>query len=271
MSLSVTILGCGPSGGVPRVDGAWGACDPGNPRNRRRRCSILVRQEGPKGATRVLVDTPPDLRESVLAANVRAIDGVLFTHDHADHTHGIDDLRFFAVTQRKRIPVYFDAATGKTIQSRFEYCFQGGRAGSGYPAILEPHEIAPPQPVTVEGPGGPVTCTPFWQSHGYTRSLGWRFGRIAYSPDAVALADESVPLLEGLDLWIVDALRYQPHPGHFSVSEALAWIKRLKPKRAVLTHMLHDLDYETLKRELPHHVEPAYDGLRIEIADAGEV
>ena len=262
MALSFTILGCGSSGGVPRIDGNWGKCDPANPRNRRRRCAGLVQQTAKAGATRLLIDTPPDIRESLQATGADAIDGVFFTHDHADHIHGIDDLRVFALNAQARMPVYFDAATGEGVVMRFDYCFRPSASGS-YPAILKPHVIEPMQPVTLGGKGGLVTLTPFLQDHGEIKSLGYRLGALAYSPDISGVPEASLPMLSGLDVWIIDALKPTPHPAHFSVGQALEWIERLKPRRAILTHLHVDLDYDALRRKLPAHVEPAYDGMVI--------
>jgi phosphoribosyl 1,2-cyclic phosphate phosphodiesterase len=260
MSLKVTILGCGTSGGVPRIGNEWGACDPKNPKNRRRRCALLVEQDGPDGTTRVLVDTPPDIREQLIDAGVGRLDGVLYTHDHADHCHGIDDLRMVAYNGRHRVDVYYDAATGEALRRRFGYCFETPE-GSEYPAVLNGHEIAPGEMVRINGAGGVIEALPFRQSHGTGETLGFRFGAIAYSPDVSDLPEESVVHLAGLDVWILDALRYTGHPSHLSVDQALAWIERLAPKRAALTHMHVDLDYETLAGQLPDGVEPAYDGM----------
>ncbi len=263
MSLKLTILGCGPSGGVPRVGNHWGACDPNNARNRRRRCAVLVERAGDEGTTTVLVDTPPDLREQLLDAGVGLVDGVLFTHDHADHTHGIDDLRMIAFNGQRRVKVYHDAETGKLLHRRFAYCFATA-PGSPYQPILDGQDIAAGVSVAIDGAGGAIAALPFRQKHADGETLGFRFGNIAYSPDVSDLPEESVALLQDLDVWIVDALRYTPHPSHFSVEQALHWIARVKPKRAVLTHMHLDLDYETLARALPDGVEPAYDGMVIE-------
>jgi phosphoribosyl 1,2-cyclic phosphate phosphodiesterase len=266
MTLTFTILGCGSSGGVPRPGIGWGECDPTNPKNRRRRCSLLVERRQADGAcTRVLIDTSPDLREQLLAADVDWLDGVLFTHEHADHTHGIDDLRGLFLRHRRRIDAYVDEQTYRVLYFRFGYCFVTP-PGSNYPPILNEHRIKPGTPVNIPGPGGPIAALPFLQDHGDIASLGFRIGGVAYSSDLRDLPGESVAALAGLDLWIVDALRYKPHPSHFSVDEALAWIERLAPKRAILTNMHIDLDYEELRRRLPRHVEPAYDGLRIELA-----
>ncbi|ARQ01696.1 MBL fold metallo-hydrolase [Pseudorhodoplanes sinuspersici] len=262
--LTVTILGCGSSGGVPRPALGWGACDPDNPKNRRRRCSILVEREGPSGKTMVLVDTSPDLREQLLDANVTKLDGVLFTHEHADHTHGIDDLRPLFIFHRRKIDVYLDEPTSRAMHGRFGYCFMTP-PGSAYPPIVNEHRIVPGKPVTVDGDGGPVTALPVLLEHGDIPALGFRFGNIAYSADLNNMSDEAAAALTGLDLWIVDALRHHPHPSHFSLAEALAWIERLRPKRAVLTNMHVDLDYAVLRASLPPHVEPAFDGMRITV------
>ncbi|HEX2843080.1 MBL fold metallo-hydrolase [Hyphomicrobium sp.] len=264
MSLRFTILGCGSSGGVPRIGSMWGKCDPTNPKNRRRRCALLVEKRGPGGTTSVLIDTPPDLREQLLSVRAEALDAVLFTHDHADHTHGIDDLRMVAYAMKKRVPCYFDAATQASLVGRFAYCFVQP-AGSAYPPILVSELLTPGEPVRIDGAGGVIEALPIRQFHGDIDSLAFRFGNVAYSPDVSALPLDSIPLLEDLDLWIVDALRYSAHPSHFSLKEALQHIERLRAKRAVLTHMTGDLDYDALKRELPTHVEPAYDNMVIEV------
>lgn len=263
MSMRLTILGCGSSTGVPRVGNDWGKCDPANPRNRRRRSSALFERRRAGKATTVLIDTGPDLREQLLSADVRHIDGVLFTHDHADHIHGIDDLRMLAYTGKRRINVWFDERTRDSALNRFSYCFVKPE-GSSYPPILTGHDITPATPIVVEGEGGQVEAIPILQEHGDIPSLGFRVGNVAYSPDISGLPAASVPLLEGLDLWVVDALRYQPHPSHWSVGQTLEWVARLKPKRTILTHLHIDLDYAILQRELPEGVEPAYDGLVVE-------
>ena len=272
MTLRVTILGSGSSGGVPRIGGEggyWGACDPQEPRNRRRRCSILVErwQDDPTKKTTVLVDTSPDMREQLIDAGVDWLDGVLFTHDHADQSHGIDDLRMVAINKRRRVDVYMDAYTSETLMTRFGYCFQAPE-GSSYPPILHGHLIhGPGQSITIEGEGGPITALAFDQAHGDIRSLGFRFGPLAYSSDLVGLPEESFAALEGTACWIVDALRYAPHPSHAHVDLTLEWIARLRPRQAVLTNLHVDLDYQTLKGELPDGVEPAYDGMVFEFED----
>jgi phosphoribosyl 1,2-cyclic phosphate phosphodiesterase len=211
----------------------------------------------------VLVDTGPDLREQLLSVRLQRLDAVLYTHDHADHTHGIDDLRNLVYLSRRRVPVYLDARTRASLEERFGYCFTG-KEKLNYPAIVEPREIVAGTRVSVPGVGGPVEALPVLQEHGEITSLGFRFGTVAYSPDVSGLSDGAAEALTGLDVWIVDALRYTPHPSHFTVRQALEWIERLKPKRAILTHLHVDLDYETLRRELPAGVEPAYDGMQIE-------
>jgi phosphoribosyl 1,2-cyclic phosphate phosphodiesterase len=254
--MRVTILGCGTSGGVPRVGGDWGACDPKEPRNRRRRCSILVEQ----GATTVLIDTSPDLRDQMLDAEVKKLDAVIWTHDHADQCHGIDDLRaFWLHSQGKPVDGWTNQRTLDVLLKRFGYCFVQP-AGSMYPAIIRPHVLDGPLAV------GPIEFVPFEQDHGFgVVSLGFRFGPIGYSNDVVNLSDAAFTALEGVEVWIVDAMRYKPHPTHTHVERTLEWIARLKPKRAVLTNMHIDLDYQTLKRELPAGIEPAYDGMVIEV------
>lgn len=260
MSLSVQILGCGSSGGVPRIGNEWGACDPDNPRNRRRRCSILVRSTGRHGETRVLIDTSPDLREQMLGNGVSEIDGVLFSHEHADHTHGIDDLRSFFLRSGRRVEVWADDPTARMLTTRFAYCFYQA-PGSDYPPILNLNAMAAGREVTLEGAGGPVTALPFHVQHGLIDALGFRIGGMAYTPDVSGLPDSSLSALAGLDLWIVDALRRTPHQSHWSLPETLAWIERIRPRRAILTNLHIDLDYDTLVKELPPGVEPAFDGL----------
>lgn len=259
-TLTFTILGCGSSGGVPRLGGIWGDCDPANPKNRRRRCSMLITRETAEGTTRVLIDTSPDMRDQLLDANVGALDGVVYTHSHADHMHGIDDLRQLVFNQGQRLPVWADGPTQEALLSRFGYAFVQPE-GSPYPPILDLHTID--GPVSVPGAGGPVTLTPFRADHGSMDALGFRIGPLAYLPDAVDIPAESWPVLEGLDCWIVDALRRKPHPTHAHLDMTLGWIARARPARAVITNMHIDLDYETLCAELPPHITPAFDGMTI--------
>jgi phosphoribosyl 1,2-cyclic phosphate phosphodiesterase len=264
MTLTVTILGCGSSMGVPRAALGWGDCDPNNPKNRRRRCSLLVERNNGAGRTSVLVDTSPDLREQLLAADVHALDAVLYTHAHADHTHGIDDLRPLFIAARRRVNVYLDDATDREMRAKFGYCFETP-AGSEYPAIVQGHRAVAGEPIIVNGAGGTITALPVLQQHGDIPSLGYRFGSLGYSCDISDLPEASHGDFSGLDVWIVDALRYAPHPSHFALDDALHWIDRLKPKRAILTNLHSDLDYEVLRAKLPPRVEPAYDGLTLAI------
>ena len=264
MTVTLTILGCGSSAGVPRPALGWGACDPKNPKNRRRRCSLLVERTRRSGTTRIVIDTSPDLREQLIDAEVDHIDAVYLTHEHADQTHGIDDLRSVVLHQRRRIPVYFNQSTAKDIMARFSYCFISPE-GSDYPPILTRHSIEAGESRETEGKGGPVKLSAFLVHHGRIPALGYRIGAAAYTPDLHDIPAESWPLLENLDLWIVDGLRYAGHPSHFSVNDALSWIERFKPKRAVLTNMHSDLDYEVMRQSLPAGVIPAYDGMRLEL------
>jgi phosphoribosyl 1,2-cyclic phosphate phosphodiesterase len=266
MTLKFTILGCGSSGGVPRPALGWGDCDPKNPKNRRRRTSLLVDRSGAAGITRLLVDTSPDLREQLLDAEVDWLDAVFYSHEHADHTHGIDDLRAFFLKRRRRVDVYLDEPTAASLHAKFGYCFTSP-PGSEYPPIVTEHRLTAGRPVTIEGQGGPITVFPFLQQHGDIPSLGFRFGNLAYSCDLSDLPPESVAALTDLDVWILDALRYRPHPSHLSLDEALAWIERLKPRRAILTNLHSDLDYEVLRGKLPVHVVPAFDGMTLSVVE----
>lgn len=256
--LEIVILGCGSSGGVPRGDGDWGACDPAEPKNYRTRCSALVRRHGPEGLTSVLIDTSPDLRAQMLAANVRHVDAVLYTHDHADQVHGIDDLRVFAMRTRRRIPAWMDVATQKALTGRFPYIF---KSQEGYPAILD-ERIIPShgQSWAIEGAGGEVPVVTFDQAHGPIRSVGYRIGPVAYSSDVSDLDEAAIEAVRGCDLWIVDALRWTPHPTHAHVERTLDWIARATVKRAVLTNLHIDLDYNALRAAVPAHVNVAFDG-----------
>ena len=268
MTLTLTILGCGSSAGVPRPALGWGRCDPNNPRNRRRRCSLLAEQKSDDGLTRILIDTSPDLREQLIDSNVDHLDAVFLTHEHADQTHGIDDLRSVMLHQRRRIPTYFNQSTAKDIMARFSYCFISPE-GSDYPPILTRHSIEAGESQEILGKGGTITLTAFNLQHGNIPALGYRIGDAAYTPDLSDIPEASWPTLENLELWIIDGLRYAPHPSHFSVDDALAWIERFKPKRAVITNMHSDLDYEVLRQSLPASVVPAYDGMRLTLEHAG--
>jgi phosphoribosyl 1,2-cyclic phosphate phosphodiesterase len=263
-TLSFTILGCGSSGGVPRLGGDWGACDPTNPRNTRRRCSLLISRATAAGTTRVLIDTSPDLRMQLLDANVGELDAVVYTHAHADHVHGIDDLRMIVFNMRHRLQVWADGDTTNALLSRFGYAFVQPH-GSPYPPICEMNTID--GDVTITGAGGAITLTPFNVTHGSTDALGFRVGGVAYLPDVSEIPDAAWPALAGLECWIVDALRRKPHPTHAHLARTLEWIARISPRRAVLTNMHNDLDYATVLAETPAHVEPAYDGLTISLED----
>ncbi|MGZ2257056.1 MBL fold metallo-hydrolase [Roseobacter sp. A03A-229] len=259
-TLRVTILGCGSSGGVPRLGGHWGDCDPKNPRNRRQRCSLLVERESAEGTTTVLIDTSPDLRNQLLTAGVGRLDAVIYTHAHADHVHGIDDLRMIVFNMRARLPVWADPPTRAALMERFAYAFVQPE-GSTYPPILDMHLIE--GDVTIDGAGGPITFSPFQVAHGGMDALGFRIGDLAYLPDVAQIPEAAWPALANLDCWIVDALRRDPHPTHAHLARTLEWIAEVQPKRAVLTNMHIDLDYETVNAETPDHIEPAYDGLTL--------
>lgn len=265
--LKFTLLGTGSSGGVPRVGGDWGACDPTEPKNRRRRCAALAewwQAETPEEKTVVLIDTSPDIREQMLDAHVTRIDAVVFTHDHADQTHGIDDVRALAIRNRQRTKTYMDAATAETLLVKFKYAFEGAKA---YPPIYDVQPmISASHPFSLTGPGGEMSWLPLDQEHGHIRSLGYRIGDLAYCNDLNDLPDETKVQLHGLDWLIIDALRYTPHPSHAHLDQTLAWIEELKPKRAVLTNLHVDLDFATLQRDLPEGVEPGYDGWSCEIS-----
>ncbi|GJE72639.1 MBL fold metallo-hydrolase [Methylorubrum podarium] len=267
--LSLRILGCGSSGGVPRVGYGWGACDPADPRNRRRRCSLLVERrqgnregedDGRGGATTVLIDTSPDLREQLIDAGVIRLDALLYTHAHADHTHGIDDVRPLVIHMHRRIPVHADPLTRAMLIQRFGYAFETP-PGSLYPPILDLHEMQAGAVLTIDGAGGPIAAEAFRMEHGNEIAHGFRFGPAAYAPDVSVMPEAAKARLHGLDLLIIDALRETPHPSHYSVSDALALIEEVAPKRAILTNLHTDLDYATLARKLPPNVVPAYDGL----------
>ena len=262
-AIDVTILGSGSSGGVPRGDGDWGACNPAEPRNRRSRCSMLARRRGPDGVTSVLIDTSPDLREQMLAAEATTVDAVLYTHDHADQTHGIDDLRVFALRRRQRIPAWMDRATAEALQPRFPYIFE---SVLNYPALLDLNLIPPHgERWSVGGPGGDIPVVTFDQAHGPIRSVGYRLGPqrqggISYSSDVSDLDDAAIEAVRGSKLWIVDALRWTPHPTHAHVDKTLDWIARADVERAVLTNLHIDLDYNDLSARVPAGVEVGYDG-----------
>ncbi|NDV02001.1 MBL fold metallo-hydrolase [Pseudoroseicyclus tamaricis] len=260
--LTARILGCGSSGGVPRLGGHWGDCDPANPKNHRTRCSLLLTRHGEGGVTRVLIDTSPDMRSQLLAADVGRLDAVVYTHPHADHVHGIDDLRQVVFNTRRRMQVWADGQTSDMLLTRFAYVFATPE-GSSYPPICDLNLIE--GPFEVSGAGGPLTFEPLRVQHGDIPALGFRIGDLAYLPDVNAIPEETWRRLAGLDCLILDALRRDPHPSHAHLDQALEWIGRAKPERAVLTNLHVDLDYDTLAAELPAGVSPAHDGRELEL------
>ncbi|MEM1313699.1 MAG: MBL fold metallo-hydrolase [Pseudomonadota bacterium] len=261
--LRFTILGCGSSGGVPRLGGLWGACDPDNPRNARRRCSMLVERETEHGVTRVLIDASPDLRQQLLDAGVGLLDAVVFTHEHADHVHGLDDLRMIVFNRRARLPVWASPATQSALLNRFGYAFVQPE-GSPYPPILDLKTLL--GPFEIDGDGGAIRFEPFEVRHGSIDSLGFRMGPLVYLPDVSEMTDDAWAALEGAQTWVVDALRYTPHPTHAHLERTLEWIERSGVPKGVLTNMHVDLDYERMHAETPDNVEPAHDGLRLTFA-----
>lgn len=254
--MRVTILGCGASGGTPLVDRGWGRCNPDNPRNRRLRPSVLVEE----GATTVLIDTSPDLRQQLLNAEVKRLDAVLYTHGHADHTHGIDDLRPINRLMRAPIDMWADAATLASLRDRFGYVFEDFKPGVPiYRPWLRPHELDGAFDI------GPLHVTPFDQDHGFMRSVGYRIGDFAYSTDLVELPDASFDTLAGVKTWVVGCLRWDEHPTHAHVDKVLAWTERVQPDQVVLTHMDVALDYDELAAYLPAQVRPGYDGMVLDL------
>lgn len=259
--LRFTILGCGSSGGVPRLGNVWGACDPKNPKNTRLRCSLLIERISAAGTTRVLVDASPDMRQQLLSAGIGELDAVIFTHEHADHTHGLDDLRMIVINMRERLDVFADGPTSKSLMDRFGYAFKTPQ-GSDYPPILNLHNLDPL--TSIDGKGGTIEIKPFAVTHGTIQTSCLRVGHLAYCPDISDIPAQARWGFEGLEYLILDALRYTPHPSHAHLDQSLEWIKEFKPQQAVLTNLHIDLDYETLMAETPDHIVPAYDGLTIE-------
>ena len=256
MTIEVTILGCGSSGGVPLIGNIWGPCDPNDSRNIRRRVSILVK----KNNKTFLVDTSPDLRMQMIDANIKDVDAVLYTHSHADHVHGIDDLRAFCWQRKdnKPLPIYSDQYTIDQITRRFDYAFEN-KYGPAVPSLAA-NTIGIGNN-TIQG----INVEAIRQIHGKGYSLGYRFDNIAYSTDVNNLPDESMKKLENLDLWIVDCVRYEPHYSHSHFDQTMTWINKLKPKKAILTHMGHWLDYNELNSKCPQNVEPGIDGMVITV------
>ncbi|CAK0779784.1 phosphoribosyl 1,2-cyclic phosphate phosphodiesterase [Azospirillaceae bacterium] len=255
--MRVTILGCGGSAGVPVIGQVWGACNPQNPRNTRTRSSVLVEKDG----AALLVDTPPELRLQLLTVGVQRIDAVLYTHSHADHAHGIDDLREVCrMMGGGPLDVFADAPALADLQQRFGYCFKPLEPEAPlYRPVLTPHLIDGPFSV------GAIDVVPFAQDHGYSTTLGFRFGAFAYSTDVWQLDRTAFSILEGVEVWVVDCVREDPHPVHSHLEQSLEWIARVKPRQAFLTHMNQTMDYDTLCRQLPCGVAPAYDGLVIDL------
>jgi len=260
-SITFQILGCGSSGGVPRLGGVWGACDPKNPKNDRQRCSLLITRQTANGKTSVLIDTTPDMRRQLLNAKVDNLDAVLYTHDHADHVHGLDDLRMLVLRNRKRLQVWADKQVQKSLNERFGYAFIQPQ-GSPYPPILDMNDLM--GDLSITGDGGTIDIVPFYVKHGGINALGFRINNFAYLPDVSEIPEKSWKLLDNLDCWVVDALRYTPHPSHSHLSQTLEWIDRANPKRAIITNMHIDLDYETVCKETPERVTAAYDGMQIQ-------
>lgn len=259
-TLTFTILGCGSSGGVPRLGGLWGDCDPSEPKNNRTRCSLLVERKSSQGTTTVLVDTGPDMRQQLLRENVGRLDGVIYTHAHADHVHGLDDLRMIVFNMRERIPVWADGPTQDALLARFGYAFVQPE-DSPYPPILNLHSLN--DDVVIDGPGGPITFEPIEVTHGSIDALGFRMHGVLYMPDVSDIPEAIWPRLQGLKCWILDALRRAPHPTHAHLERSLEWIEQAAPETAVLTNMHIDLDYRTLMDETAEHIQPAYDGLKL--------
>ncbi len=257
-----TILGCGSSGGVPRLGGNWGDCDPSEPKNRRQRCSMLVDRITSNGKTSVLIDSSPDLRNQLLNADVGSLDAVVYTHDHADHVHGIDDLRMIVFNMRKRLPIWADEATQKTLRQRFGYTFEQV-PGTLYKPILEMNDMT--GPVSITGDGGTITLTPFLVDHGPIQANGFRIENLVYLPDISDMNDAAWKMVAGLDMWVVDALRREPHPTHSHLAKTLDWIEKAAPRKAVLTNMHNDLDYATVCGETPDHITAAFDGMQIRL------
>jgi len=259
--LRFTILGCGSSGGVPRIGNHWGECDPNNPKNYRRRCSMLVARITPQGRTQVLIDTTPDMRAQLLDAGVGTLDAVVYTHNHADHVHGLDDLRQIVFNMRKRLPVWADSDTQEALIARFGYAFVQPE-GSPYPPILDLHTIN--GPFDIAGAGGTLTFHPFRVGHGSIDALGFRIADLAYLPDVAEIYDDAWEVLEGLDCWVLDALRRQPHPTHAHLERSLEWTAPMAPPRHLLTNTHTHLDYETGQAETPDQITPAHDGMIID-------
>lgn len=255
--LRVTVLGCGGSTGVPVIGNDWGDCDPNDPRNARTRASLLIEGAG----TSILIDTSPDIRTQLLREEIGRFDAILFTHHHADHTNGLDDLRPVSWRNRGPVPMYASAETLEDMGKRFPYIFaeQSGAAGKLYKPFVTVNELAPSQQI------GGLQVQAFEQDHHTCTSMGFRIGSFAYSTDVARLDEAAFAALEGLDTWIVDCTRREPHPSHAHMDQTLEWIEQVKPKRAILTHMNFTMNFADIDAETPAHVQPAYDGLSIDV------
>lgn len=270
--LRARILGSGSSGGVPRVDGDWGACDSNEPKNYRLRCSVLLEaaqsiEDLVSGkVTRVLIDTSPDLRAQLLAARVGALDAIVFTHAHADQAHGIDDVRAIVYRRGARLPAYMSPATRREITMRFDYIFQTPE-GSSYPPLMTARDAAAGETFAVSGDGGQIPLSLFDVAHGSSPCSGVRAGGFAYTPDVSGLDAAAFEALKGSTVWIVDALREKPHPSHAHLALSLDWLEQVRPELGVLTNLHIDLDYQALRARLPGHVRPAYDGMELILED----
>lgn len=260
--IKVTVLGCGSSGGVPRTDGSWGACDASNPKNNRMRCSIKVEKLENDRKTCALIDTSPDLRQQLLQSGTRQIDGVIYTHDHADQSHGIDDLRALVYARGSRIDCFMQNETYETLINRFGYIFAGFEKPH-YPALLNPKRLNWTDDFVIKGEAGEIEFQPLKMIHGAVENMGLRFENIAYCNDVNVLPNETLDQMQNLELLIIDALRYTKHPSHAHLEQTLEWIEILKPKKAVLTNMHIDMDYAELSARLPPNTVPAYDMMEI--------
>jgi phosphoribosyl 1,2-cyclic phosphate phosphodiesterase len=269
VSIKLTILGCGSSSGVPRIGNNWGDCDPDEPKNRRSRCALLVEKSGENGCTTVLIDTGPDMRNQLLSAEVTHLDAVLYTHAHADHLHGIDDLRAFLLRTGEKMSVYMDAETYERAEAAFGYCFKTP-ADSNYPPILAHQLITPGNSIEISGAGGTITFEPISVAHGTINALGYRIENAAYFPDVSDFSDDNLESLKKLDLLILDCLRRRPHPSHFCLDDSLVWTKKIAPKHAVFTNLNDNLDYGSLSAELPEFIVPAFDGMCLKLAEKTE-
>jgi len=258
--LRFTILGCGSSGGVPILGGHWGNCDPNNVKNFRKRCSLLIQRFENNNVTNVLIDTTPDMRQQLLDAKIGKLDAVIYTHEHADHLHGLDDLRMIVINMQKRLPVFASKQTKNSILERFGYAFKTPK-GSPYPPILDMNDLT--ETLEIQGAGGPIKFTSFDVDHGNILVSAIKVNDVLYTPDISTVRNDTE--LRDLDYWILDSLRYKPHPSHVNLEQALGLIDRYKPKKAILTNLHVDLDYLTLLNETPDNVVPAHDGLQIKL------